>query len=165
MKTLFKYSALLIAAMVLAPIDGFAQSNQQGRPDDNAGARERAQVERGQEDRDRVRDRDRDRRTDVDPARDQLQAKARNQQQNREMLQEQERIQVPDAAKGPDSGIYGYELMSVEERNQYREQLRLVQSDPEKKARFLAQHREKMQVRAKARGIILEEGGETGESQ
>lgn len=104
-------------------------------------------------------------RTDVDPANDRLQAKARDQEQNREMVQEQKRIQAPDSDMGPDSGIYGYELMSVEERNRYREQLQLVQSDPEKKTRFLAQHREKMQARAKARGVPLDDSSEAGDSQ
>lgn len=167
MRTLLKYSALLVAAIVLAPVDGFAQANQHGERPDSDGARERAQVERGQDDRDRVRDRERDRmhRTDVDPANDRLQAKARNQEQNREMVQEQKRIQVPDSDVGPDSGIYGYELMSVEERNRYREQLQLVQSDPEKKTRFLAQHREKMQARAKAKGIPFDDSSEAGDSQ
>ena len=165
MRTLLRYSALLAAAIVLAPVDGFAQGNQQGERPDNEAARERAQVERGQDDRDRARDRDRMRRTDVAPANDQLKAKAREQEQNREMVQEQKQIQEPEAGMGPDSGIYGYELMSVQERNQYREQLQLVQSDPEKKTRFLAQHREKMQVRAKARGITLEESSVAGKSQ
>ena len=48
MKTLFKYSALLAAAVVLMPIDGFAQGHGQSGNSNQAGARERAQVERGQ---------------------------------------------------------------------------------------------------------------------
>jgi hypothetical protein len=65
---------------------------------------------------------------------------------------------VPDTGNGPDSDIYGHELMTVQERNQYREQLRLVESDPEKKTRFEAQHREQMQTRAKAQGFVIDDG-------
>ena len=52
-------------------------------------------------------------------------------------------------------GIYGGELMSEQERNQYREQLRLTDSDPEQQTRFKAQHQEKMQKRAQEKGVKL----------
>ena len=61
MRTLLKYSALVVAAMVLLPIDGFAQGRGQGGGGDQARAQERAQAERGQTDRDRDRIRDQDR--------------------------------------------------------------------------------------------------------
>ena len=48
MRTLLKYSALLAAAVVLLPIDGFAQGRGPGGGGNGAGAQERAQVERGQ---------------------------------------------------------------------------------------------------------------------
>ena len=60
MRTLLKYGALLVAAMVLLPIDGFAQGRGQGGGN-HAHAQERAQAERGQMDRDRDRIRDQDR--------------------------------------------------------------------------------------------------------
>jgi len=47
--------------------------------------------------------------------------------------------------------------MSVEERNQYREQLRLTESDPQAQTRFKAQHQEEMQRRAKAQGVQLDD--------
>ncbi len=152
MRTLLKYSALLAAAVVLLPIDGFAQGRGQGGGGDQAHARDRAQVERGQtdHDRDRIRDRDRIHQPAMDPAQDKM--------QERKQVQEQQRIHVPDAGNGPDSDIYGHGLMSVQERNQYREQLRMVESDPEKKTRFLAQHREQMQARAKAQGVVIDDG-------
>lgn len=52
--------------------------------------------------------------------------------------------------------IYGGELMSVEERNQYREQLQQMDSDQER-TQFQAQHREKMEARAKALEREVEE--------
>jgi hypothetical protein len=92
-------------------------------------------------------------------------AQERSQAQQREQVQEQKQIHVPGSGKGPDSDIYGHELMSVQERNQYREQLRLVQSDPEQKTRFLAQHREEMQTRANAQGVVIGDGGEIEEAE
>jgi hypothetical protein len=160
MRTLLKYSALLAAAVVLLPFDGFAQGRGQGGGGDQARAQDRAQVERGQtdRDRDRVRDRDRIHQTAMDPAQDMMQTQERNQSQQREQAQEQKQIHQPGTGNGPDSDIYGHELMTVQERNQYREQLRLVESDPEQKTRFLAQHREQMQTRAKAQGAVIDDG-------
>ncbi len=161
MRTLLKYTALLAAAVVLLPIDAFAQGRGQGGGGgDQVHARDRAQVERGQTDRDRDRMRDRDRihQPAMGPAQDMMQTQERKQAQDREQVQEQKRIHVPGTGNGPDSDIYGHELMSVQERNQYREQLRLVQSDPEQKTRFLAQHREQMQARAKAQGAVIGDG-------
>ena len=168
MRTLLKYGALLAAAVVLLPIDGFAQGQGSGRGGgDQAHSRDRAQVERGQSDhdRDRTRDRDRIHQPATDPAQDMTQAQQRKQAQEREQIQQQQQIHVPGTGKGPDSDIYGHELMSVQERNQYREQLRLVESDPEQKTQFLAQHREQMQVRAKAQGFVIDEGGEREEGE
>jgi hypothetical protein len=160
MRTLLKYSALLAAAVVLLPIDGFAQGRGQGGSGDQVHARDRAQVERGQtdHDRDRIRDRDRIHQPAMDPPQDMTQTQEREQAQEREQIQEQKRIHVPGTGDGPDSDIYGKELMTVQERNQYREQMRLVESDPENKTRFLAQHREQMQARAKAQGSVIDEG-------
>jgi hypothetical protein len=160
MRTLLKYSALLAAAVVLLPIDGFAQGRGQGGGGDQVHARDRAQVERGQidHDRDRMRDRDRIHQPAMDPARDMTQTQERIQAQDRQQVQEPKQIHVPGTGNGPDSDIYGHELMSVQERNQYREQLRLVESDPEQKTRFLAQHREQMQARAKAQGAVIGDG-------
>ena len=56
-------------------------------------------------------------------------------QQNREI--------VPPG-QGP---IYRGDMMSTQERNEYREQLRKIESE-EERARFLARHREKMDERA-----------------
>ena len=165
MRTLLKYSALLVAAMVLLPIDGFTQGRGQGQGGDQAHARDRAQVERGQSDRDRTRDRDRIHQSAMDPAQDMTMAQERKQAQEREQIQEQKRIHVPGTGNGPDSDIYGHELMSVQERNRYREQLRLVESDPEQKTRFLVQHREQMQARAKAQGVVIGDGGEREEAE
>lgn len=52
--------------------------------------------------------------------------------------------------------IYRSDLMSVQERNEYRERLRVLGS-AEERTKFLAQHREKMQQRARAMESKAEE--------
>ena len=167
MRTLLKYGALLAAAMVLAPSDGFAQGKGPGRGGDQAQARDRAQVERGQtdRDRDRIRDQDRIHQPVAAPSYEGTKSQEQKQNQQRKQAQEQKQIHVPGSGHGPDSDIYGHELMSVQERNRYREQLRLVEADPEQKTRFLAQHREQMQARAKAQGAVIGNGGEIEEAE
>ena len=164
MRTLLKYSVLLAAAVVLLPIDGFAQgrgSGQGGGDQARDQARGQAQVERGQtdRDRDRVRDQDRVHQPAMDPAQEMTMA------QERKQVQEQKQIHASGTGNGPDSAIYGHELMSEQERNRYREQLRLVESDPEQKNQFLAQHRDQMQARAKAQGAVIDAGGEIEEAE
>ena len=167
MRTLLQYSALLAAAVVLLPIDGFAQGRGPGGGGNGAGAQERAQAERGQadRDRDRVRDRDRIHQPAMASAHEGAQSQQRKQAQEQMQVREQKQIHVPGTGNGPDSDIYGHQLMSVQERNQYREQLRLAESDPEKKTRFEAQHREQMQARAKAQGFVIDDGGEVEEAE
>jgi hypothetical protein len=127
--------------MALMPLTGFAQGQGQGQRQDR-GAHEpqhRAQVERGQSDFDRDRMRDRDR--------------IHQSAQDRDRVQD--RTHAPDNAGNGGEGIYGQELMSVQEQNRYREQLRLVESDPEQKTQLQAQHREEMQIRAREQGVTL----------
>lgn len=69
------------------------------------------------------------------------------------------------AIEPPGKDIYGGALMSVEERAAYREQLRLIESDREQRTRFLADHREKMQLRAKAQGVTLSDEQELEEAE
>ena len=152
MRTLTAVSILLATSLVMTSMTAVAQARHgQGASQ----AQNRAQVERGQRDFDRDRMRDRDR-----PA---------NPSQDRD--RDQDRTRAPDNATFGESGkasrghngdgIYGGELMSVEERNQYREQLRLTESDPEAQTRFKAQHQEEMQRRAKAQGVTLDDSDDS----
>jgi len=140
-KTRTTISLITAAALALTSFSAIAQGRQQGGPKHEP--QDRAQVERGQRDFDRDRMRDRDR--TISPERDQA--------QNRD----KDRTNAPDQAKFGDSGIYGQELMSVQERNQYREQLRLMESDPKAQTELKAQHAEKMRMRAKEQGVTLKE--------
>ena len=139
MKIQTTISILTAAAIALTSFSAVAQGR---HGQSGAQAQDRAQIERGQKDFDRDRLRDRDR---ISPARD------------RDRVQDQDRTHVPDKAKLGEKEIYGGELMSAEERNQYREQLRLTESDPEARTRFKAQHQEEMQRRAMAQGMQLDD--------
>jgi len=83
-------------------------------------------------------------------ARKELQA--RHEVAMRERARQQDKELVP-----PGQGkIYGGELMSVQERNEYREQLRLMDSETERQ-QLQAQHRERMNERAHALNLEIEE--------
>ena len=137
----------LIAAGALATTAVSAAAQGQRGKGDGAQAQDRARVERGQRDYDRDRMHTRDRVTDP--------AKQRNRDQDRQ----QDRIHQPENG----NGIYGGELMSERERKQYREQLRLTESDPEARNRFLAEHREEMQKRAREQGKQLGDPPDQGD--
>lgn len=148
MRTQTTIALLTAAALALTSMTAGAQ----GRHGQGASQpQQRAQVERGQKDFDRDRMRDRDRATN--PSRD------RDRDQDRTHAPDNASFGASGKAKYGENGngIYGGELMSVEERNQYREQLRLTESDPEAQTRFKAQHKEEMQRRAKAQGVHLED--------
>lgn len=54
--------------------------------------------------------------------------------------------------------IYGGELMSGKERDRYRAEMGAAK-DEERQKRVRAQHRERMQKRARDRGVTLDEQG------
>ena len=143
MRTVTGFGALIAAVLVLAPLTGVAKGQGQGSGQERGGeqARERAQIERTHSDFDRNRMHDRD--------------QARQHSQDRD--QARDRVHDPAHAMPDDRPIYGQQMMSVEERNQYREQLRVLGADTEEGTRFQAQHREQMQVRAKEQGVNLDD--------
>jgi len=146
--------AIIASALLLTSAASLAQ----GARDRDPGPQDRAQTERGQMDRDRDLDRDIDRDFDRDRLRD------REDEPSHDRDRDQDRTHAPDSAQLSDQDIYGSEVMSVEERNQYREQLRVMDSDNER-LQFKAQHREKMQLRAKSQGVPLKNMKETEEAE
>ncbi|HSN72010.1 MAG TPA: hypothetical protein VLT59_10885, partial [Steroidobacteraceae bacterium] len=74
--------------------------------------------------------------------------------QDRATDQEQVRTQAQTQTQ-QHQGIYGGNLMTEQERNQYREQLRNMSTEQEKNA-YMEQHRRQMQQRSKERGIPAE---------
>jgi hypothetical protein len=78
------------------------------------------------------------------------------QAQHEQMMQERALQQGQDLVPPGQGPVYGGEFMSVQERNQYREQLRLIDSDQERE-QFQAQHRDQVNQRADALGLEVEE--------
>jgi len=140
--------AILATAALALTAGTAAAQGRQGKG--GASPPERAQVERGQRDFDRDRMRDRDR--------------VEHPSQDRDQVRDQDRTNAPDNAPQEAQGIYGGEFMSEQERNRYREQLRLTESDPESRNRLMAQHREEMQKRAKEQGKEINEPPQDGET-
>jgi len=69
---------------------------------------------------------------------------------------DRDRLQTQDPMSISDNDIYGSELMSPEERKRYREQIQQMNSE-EERLQFQAQHRSKMDARAKALNLEVEE--------
>jgi hypothetical protein len=82
----------------------------------------------------------------------QFQAQHEKKMQQRALQQGQDLV---PPGQGP---IYGGELMTVQERNQHREQLRLCDSDEERQ-KVQAQHRDRVNQRAHALGLEVEDAG------
>ena len=145
--------------------------------------RDRDQLRGHDQDQDRDRTQDRDRLHVTDPAslqdediygsalmseeelkqyRNQLmnmetnQAREHFQIQHESKMQERAQLQGKDLVPPGQGAIYGSELMTVQERNQYREQLRHMESEEERE-KFQAQHREQMELRAQALKLDIEE--------
>jgi hypothetical protein len=108
---------------------------QGGQGQDQGGQQTREQAQRAEQQLDRDRDLDRTRDQDRTQAQDQLH------------LRDQEQLR--------DEDIYGSALMSTAEREQYRQRLQAVQTDPEW-AQLRAQHQEQMQARARTQNATLD---------
>ena len=131
---------LFASALVAAPLAVIAQGNGNA----NKGAtdsQKRAQVERSQRDLDRDRLQTRDRSGFAEQERDRV----------------QKRTHAPDDAKQAEH-MYGYNLMSEEERVAYRERLMKAES-AEEQEQIQARHREEIQVRARNRNIEIDDAG------
>ena len=83
-----------------------------------------------------------------DATRDRVRDTPRDQDRDRESTKLRDRDRVRDA------DIYGAELMSAQERDQYRQQLQSAKNDQEW-ARLRAQHEEQIRARATQRGVSL----------
>ncbi len=75
------------------------------------------------------------------------------QEQKRMQSQERERQEIQEQDQ---ERVYGWQLMSKEERQRYRERLRHA-GPPEERARIRQEHHERMKERAREQGITLPE--------
>ena len=78
------------------------------------------------------------------------------QAQHEQKMQKRALEQGQDLVPPGQGSVYGGEFMTVQERNQYREQLRLSDSDADRE-QFQAQHRDRIKLRANALGLEVEE--------
>lgn len=78
-----------------------------------------------------------------------LPAAAQGQQQDRLQTQQQQQAQTQER-------VYGWQLMSDEERQAYRAKMRGLQT-PEEREQFRLEHHKQMQERAKTMGVELPE--------
>ncbi|WP_291009259.1 hypothetical protein [Hydrogenophaga sp.] len=91
---------------------------------------------------------------------DQLRTQDKDMIKDKDMDKDQDRMRDQDRLH-----IYGYELMTDQERNAQRERMRAAKTLQERD-RIRAEHRAQMDARAKERGvaIIHRDGGATGSS-
>ena len=179
--------SILVASMLaLTPVSSYAQKGKGGAasaPPSQQMDQDRIQDRTRLDTPDQDRDRDRDRVHAQDPMklenkdiygnelmsgeemnqyRKQLKSAKTEQDRTRVQAQHEKRMQERALQQGKDlvppgqGKIYGGELMSVQERNEYREQLRLQKTETERQ-QFQAQHREKIDQRAEALNLEVEE--------
>ena len=86
---------------------------------------------------------------------DDQQVRNEYQQQHEQQMQERALQRGQDLVPPGQGHVHGGEFMSVQERNEYREQLRLM--DPDQQLEHKAQHRDRINQRAKALGLEVEE--------
>ena len=84
------------------------------------------------------------------------QARQAYQQQHEQKMQQRALRQGVDLVPPGQGPVYGGALMSVQERNEFREQLRQAGSQEERNA-LMAQHRELVQERARALNMNVED--------
>jgi hypothetical protein len=71
---------------------------------------------------------------------------------DQDQQRDQTRDQVRDQSR--EQVIYGYQLMTQQEREQYQQQMRNAKT-AEERERLRNEHHEKMQARAQERGVML----------
>lgn len=86
---------------------------------------------------------------------DDQQVRNEYQKQHEQKMQERALQRGQDLVPPGQGPVHGGEFMSVQERNEYREQLRLM--DPDQQLEYKAQHRDRINQRANALGLEVEE--------
>jgi hypothetical protein len=138
--------SMLIALALSASALALAQDRARDRTRDPAADRDRvATQDRAQDriaNRDRLEDRDQDRIQDRDRDPDRLQDR------------DQRQVHVQDREQLRDRDIYGSELMTREERREYRNRIQSAET-MQQWARFRAEHQQRMLARARPENVTL----------
>jgi len=138
-----------IVASLAATVFVFASGALNAQSQQGSGQQGGGQQGSGQQQMQQQQQRQAERAMSQDRAMDQQRMQTRERTQDREQAQTQTQTQ---ASKGAGEGIYGGNLMTVQERNQYRAELGALKTD-EERLEYKARHRERMELRAKERGI------------
>ena len=140
------FTSMLIALSLTASAGAFAQDRERDR------AGNQGQVA----DQDRIQDRNQDRVADRDRIQDRDQDRLQDRDQDRLQDRDRDRLQlhVEDRDQLRDPDIYGSEVMTRQERREYRNRIAAIQTVPEW-ARFRAEHQARMQARARQEGVTL----------
>lgn len=161
MRQILRISVVMVLAIGFSAYAG-AGGQQKGGGSDRAQPIEQQQVQDHMriETQDRVKFRDEDiyghelmSRQELNQYREQMQKMHTTAQREKFQAQHEEKMRARALQQNKDivppgqGPIYRGDLMNVRERNEYREQLRVIESE-EERARFLARHREKMDQRA-----------------
>ena len=163
MRQVLKISVVMAFALGLSAFAGAGGQKKGGgsdrtQPIEQQQAQDRMRIE--MQERERIRDEqiyghELMTRKELNQYREQMQkmqstrARAQFESQHEDKMRERARQQNKDLVPPGQGPIYRGDLMSVQERNEYREQLRIIEAE-EERARFLARHREKMDRRAEA---------------
>jgi len=148
MTTRTALSVIVAATLAVTSFAAVAQGRQQGGGQQ---AGQQAGQRAGQQQRQAERSMSQDRAMDHQ----RMQTRDRDRTQDGTQAQKQKQDRIGQAEGGAGNGIYGGNLMTTQERNQYREQLHVLQSEQERNE-FTARHREQMQQRSKQRGVPVE---------
>jgi Tfp pilus assembly protein FimT len=138
----FRIAALVAALMTLATTSAIAQ-NQPTAPRQGQG--------QGQGQPQSTQQRQMERSTDQNRAAEHDRLQQREQDRTRSHATSAQ----ASNGKAGGQGIYGGNLMTEQERNQYRERLGSLETEQERNA-FMAQHQEAMQKRSKERNVPIE---------
>lgn len=74
--------------------------------------------------------------------------------QERDRARDQDRVQTQDKDQIQDRQIYGSQIMTPQERNEYRARMRAAKT-VEEREQIRKEHHEKMKARAKEKGVTL----------
>jgi len=154
--TAISVSVAVMLALASAPIIA-DQGKGQGGPGDND-----QQMDRGRADKRDIYGNELMTEEELNQYRTQLtkmeteQSREQYRYKHEKQMQERAKRQGKDLVPPGQGPIYGGELMTVEERNQYREQLRRMDSEQEQ-LQFQAQHRKMIDARAEALELEVEE--------
>lgn len=86
---------------------------------------------------------------------DQDRTRLQDRDQTKDQIKDQTQDQTRDQIKDPtQTRIYGSQLMTAKERNEYRSRIRSAKTAQERE-KIRAEHHEQMQARAKERGVTI----------